>query len=136
VTKRDLMPKAAVGYLYAPGTSLLCRECAFIDGGKCSDHAGREQYVSLDTGSCNDWQDRRKGPVIGNRSRSWVEVAYLQNKNGFGCRRCEHMSLEKEDCNAVDKDSPGATPGKIHPYGCCALWKKDPKRGEWKENQF
>jgi hypothetical protein len=46
------------------------------------------------------------------------------------------MSLEKEDCNAVDQDSPGATPGKIHPYGCCALWKKDPKRGEWKENQF
>jgi hypothetical protein len=131
------MPKAAVGYVYAPGTSLLCKECAFITpGGLCTDHPGPEQRVSLSTGSCNDWQDLRRGRVKGNNSRTWLQVAYLENPVGFGCRRCQHMSLEKEDCNAVDRDSPGDNPGRIDPRGCCTLWAKDPQRGEWPESKF
>ena len=125
-----------MGYIYAPGTAILCGECAFIASGKCTDHPGKEENVDLKAGSCNDWQDVREGRVTGNRSRPWVEVAYLTNKNGFGCRRCEHMDLEGQDCSAVDKDSPGANPGKIHPYGCCTLWEKDPKRGNWPEEKF
>jgi hypothetical protein len=46
------------------------------------------------------------------------------------------MALEKHDCNAVDKDSPGANPGEIHPYGCCTLWSKDAQRGNWPESRF
>lgn len=137
-----LMPKAAVGYVFAPGTSILCGQCAFIttvgvtSGGVCTDHPGDQQFVSLETGSCNDWQDLRQGRVRGNNSRPWNECGYMTNKNGFGCRRCVHMSLEKHDCDAVDKSSPGATPGEIHPYGCCTLWRKDPKRGNWPESKF
>jgi hypothetical protein len=136
VVKADRMPKAAVGYVYAPGTSLLCGQCAFIAGGKCTDHPGKEENVDLDKGSCNDWQDRRKGPVTGNRGRSWVQVAYLENAQGFGCRRCAHMDLKGADCDAVDKDSPGDNPGRIDPYGCCTLWKKDAVRGSWPETRF
>ena len=129
--------KASVGYIYAPGTSLLCVECAFVDDrGLCTDHPGKEQFVNLDTGSCNDWQDARKGPVTGNGSRPWVQVAYTENRGGFGCRRCVHMSLENQDCEAVDKDSPGDTPGRIDPYGCCNLWDPDPQRASWGEERF
>jgi hypothetical protein len=132
-----LTPKAAVGYVYAPDASILCKECAFLTpAGRCTDHPGAEQLVSLAAGSCNDWQDLRQGRIAGNNSRPWVECGYLENQNGFGCRRCRHMNLEKEDCDAVDRSSPGATPGKIHAYGCCTLWRKDPKRGNWPESRF
>lgn len=133
----QLQEKAAVSYVYAPDTSVLCQECAFITpGGKCTDHPGKEQFVSLETGSCNDWQDLRQGRVRGNNSRAWVVVAYTENQNGFGCRRCRHMGYPKHDCDAVDRNSPGATPGEIHPYGCCNLWKKDTRRGNWPEAKF
>jgi hypothetical protein len=136
VSKTDLAQKAAVGYVFAPGTSVLCGECAYIQEDLCTDHPGPEQFVSLETGSCNDWQDRRAGPVLGNHSRAWLMVAYAENDNGFGCRRCIHMGYPKRDCNAVDKDSPGLTPGEIHPYGCCNLWERDPTRGGWPEARF
>jgi hypothetical protein len=138
IHKQDTLPaKAAVGYLYAPGTALRCNECAFITlGGKCTDYAGTEQDVSAENGSCNDWQDLRKGRIRGNGSRTRLQTAYLENLAGFGCRRCEHMNLAKSDCSAVDKDSPGDTPGRIDPYGCCTLWEKDPKRGTWSESKF
>jgi len=129
--------KAAAGYIFAPGTSILCGECAFVgEGGLCSDHPGPEQRVNLEKGSCNDWQDRRQGLVAGNNSRPWVQVAYIENNNGFGCRRCEHMDLEKHDCSVVDPNSPGDNPGKIDPYACCVFWEKDPKRGNWPESRF
>jgi hypothetical protein len=132
VEKRStLATKASVGYVYAPGTSLRCNECAFITvGGRCTDYQGAEQAVSPEYGSCNDWQDLRKGRIRGNGSRTRVQTAYLENLAGFGCRRCVHMSLAKSDCDAVDKDSPGDNPGRIDPYGCCTLWGKDPKRGK------
>ena len=84
----SLLDKAAVGYIYAPSTSLLCGECAFVgEDGLCTDHPGKEQIVSLHSGSCNDWQDLRQGPVAGNNSRPWVQVDYQENLNGIGCRR-------------------------------------------------
>jgi hypothetical protein len=132
-----LQPKAAVGYVYAPGTSLLCGECAFIStDGLCTDYSGVEQKVSLSTGSCNDWQDLRQGRIKGNGSRTWQQTAYVENPTGFGCRRCGHMDLTGEDCDAVDKDSPGDNPGRIDPRGCCTLWSKDANRGGWKESRF
>lgn len=138
VNKSDkLAPKASVGYLYAPGTALRCNECAFISfGGKCTDYSGTEQDVNMEHGSCNDWQDLRRGRIRGNGSRTRVQTAYLENAAGFGCRRCEHMDLSRSDCSAVDKASPGDNPGRIDPYGCCTLWEKDPKRGKLPDSAF
>ena len=137
VAAATLADKAAVAYVFAPGTSVLCQECAFITlDGKCTDYGGAERDVSPSTGSCNDWQDLRRGRIVGNGFRTKQQTAYTENAVGFGCRRCGHMDYASQDCNAVDKNSPGPTPGRIDPYGCCNLWGKDAKRGSLTEKEF
>jgi len=125
----EKLTKAEAGYILASGCELHCSECAFISSkGKCTDYVKSDEDVKP-FGGCNDWKDLSKGRIEGNHDKTRIETGYVENKPGFGCRRCEELEAP-DDCKRVDKRSPGATPGKIDPMGCCNLWEADPKRAK------
>jgi hypothetical protein len=126
----DKLSKAEAGYIYAPGSELHCSECAFISKqGTCTDYVAKDEDVKS-YGGCNDWKDLKNGRIEGNHDKTRIETGYVENKPGFGCRRCEELEVGSEDCKRVDKKTEGATPGKIDVMGCCNLWDADSKRSK------
>lgn len=120
--------KAEAGYEAAD--DVRCKECAFItEDGKCTHYPKSEEDVKA-FGSCDDWQPLSEGRIVGNRSGTRVRTNYEENKEGFGCRRCEYMRVNVKDCKKVDRNSPGDTPGKIIGMACCRLWDPDEKRAK------
>lgn len=124
--------KAQAGYIYRPETQYTCGECVFAKGSACS-FFGPSSKIDLKKGSCNYYTHGEPGEIM----VPWIgvftkeELGYVENKNGFSCKRCEYFDYENSDCNkSVCKDSPGDTPGLIHPNACCNYQEPDSKRGQ------
>ena len=130
--------KTDAGYLSRHDCEFNCGSCtAVIQDGKyayCS-YFGPNETVNPTYGSCNYFSPG--GPLVNTpyftNNFEKQELGYTENsgKQGFGCKRCTYISFEKRDCQKVDKDSPGDTPGEISPEsGCCNDWKADPNRSK------
>lgn len=132
--------KAEAGYQYRPETQYRCGECVMLKpAGKGKETAsgcawfGAGTEVSREQGSCiyfaHGAPDHPEIPWLGLFTKE--ELGYVENRTGFSCKRCEYFDIEKRDCRKpVDKDSPGDTPGEIHPNACCDFWEPDPKRSK------
>jgi hypothetical protein len=137
------LSKSEAGYVYRPETEYLCGQCTFAKPiGTAKPSATREyeagcalfgpdQTISPQHGSCNNFLhgEPAKFDIPWLALATPVEFGYLENGPGFTCSRCEHYSIDKGDCEKVDKDSEGDTPGEINLRGCCNLWEKDAQRG-------
>ena len=128
--------KAEAGYQYHPDTEYRCEECVMIkdrDGGKGCAWFGPTVPISASSGSCNYFAHthdltRPEIPWIGLFTKA--ELGYLENAEGFSCKRCEELIVLRNDCKKVDRNSEGDTPGEISPYGCCNFWEADRKRAQ------
>jgi hypothetical protein len=125
--------KAEAGYQYRPGVEYRCGECtmtkALPNGRLGCAWYGRSAPVSANAGSCNYFahgESRIAVPWLGLFNKG--QLGYMENPGGFSCKRCEHFSISKLDCERVNRRSPGDTAGRIDPGGCCNLWRPDPKR--------
>lgn len=119
--------KSAAAYVYRPEAKgrYQCNQCArFIpDRERCEVFGPHDLVRSF--GSSNEW-------VLGMPSDELVPLStttpqkavYLENRVGFGCKRCGNFIAGALDCRRVDKDSFGATPGKIIGEACCNEWVK------------
>lgn len=125
--------KAEAGYICRPGTEYTCSDCVFLktvkDGHGCV-FFGAKVSISAAAGGCNYFALGKPAdlPWIGTLTKE--ELGYTENKRGFSCKRCGHFAFPKEDCDRVDKDSPGDSPGEIEENGCCGSWGPDPKRSK------
>lgn len=133
-----MVTKAEAGYVLAEDTR--CKNCQFLKGTTFAPRCawmGPEVPVSLTEGGCNEFKagDPEGVPYLAPYLTK-IQVGYLENKNGFGCRRCENFKPSERGCRTVDKNSPGFTPGVIAAKACCDFWEKDALRGEMTEKQL
>jgi len=132
------IPKEAVLYIFRPEVNITCGKCVFVKKSQCAVF-GPSESISPERGSCGfyihgDLGEAKEMPWIGFITK--VEAGYAENTNGFQCKRCEYFDSPKLDCEKVDKDSDGDTPGVIHPNGCCNRWEADDTRGQMSANQL
>lgn len=128
------LTKSEAGYQFHPDVEYTCSDCVMHKdlpkgGGGCA-WFGPSDPISLESGSCNYFAHAhdRKPELPWLALFTPVQLGYLENRQGFSCKRCVHIDLRQEDCERVEKDSNGDTPGEIDPMGCCNLWKPDRKR--------
>lgn len=126
-----MITKAQAGYICNDATDYLCGDCQFRkDGSHCA-YFGPKVPISLTAGSCNRFKQGDPDGVPWLKPYfTKIELGYVENKNGFGCKRCEHFAVGRNDCNEVDKNSPGDTPGKIDLRACCDFQEPDKVRGQ------
>jgi len=131
----DKVKKEAVLYAFNPETQYTCGQC-FNRKPKTSVCSlfGPNDPISPKSGSCGFYvhEDGEKSgifaPIVGVIGK--LQSGYAENENGFSCKRCEYFLVGENDCMKVDKDSPGLTPGEIHPNACCNNWEADSKRAK------
>lgn len=116
-------------YVEIAGTDYVCGDCAFLNQSQCELMPLGNDLVSPRAGGCNNFTyGGADGVNVVPQSRD--ALGYLENHNGFGCRRCEEFKPEGLACKKVDKNSAGAGRlGAILPIGCCNFWQRDPRRG-------
>jgi hypothetical protein len=145
--KSNKIPKEAVLYIFRPEVNITCQKCVFIKGGnkaknvdgdKCA-VLGPTETISAKSGSCGfyihgDLGEAGEVPWIGFITKP--EAGYFENKTGFQCKRCEYFDAKTMDCEKVDKDSEGDTPGIIHPDACCNRWEPDSVRAKLPANKL
>jgi len=114
------IPKAVALYINKGG-KYTCAECVFYKEKKCALYGPTVAIQPY--GGCNLW-------VKGTAAVPWIggvtkrETGYMENKEGFSCKRCEEFIPEKRACEKINKNSPGDDPGQISPNGCCNRWEK------------
>lgn len=113
-------PKQASLYLFKQDLHYSCIECQFWKNGcKCALYGPSVSIKSY--GGCGLWVEKVKVgeiPFIGAVTK--LESGYMESEVGFSCGKCEYFS--GNDCERVDKDSPGDTPNKILSGACCNRW--------------
>lgn len=130
------IPKEAVLYVFRPETQYTCDKCIFYKQSyqhpsQCSIFGPAADIKPH--GSCGFWIHR--DPQDGGREMPWIglvtkeQSGYVENATGFSCKRCEYYSTGM-DCEKVDKNSEGDTPGIIHPNACCNRWEPDSIRSK------
>ena len=95
--------------------------------------------ISGEKGSCNYFahaHPEQKPDVPWLSLFTKEQLGYLENAEGFSCKRCEEFLFPRHDCEKVDKNSPGDTPGEINPDGCCDFWEADRKRAKMDQEQL
>jgi hypothetical protein len=129
---RGKIAKQTASYVFMHGgrTEYECRDCSqFIpEKDRCIQHG--PQDVIRAHGSCDYFLYGKPQPgAVANGPLTPKSSGYIENpaKVGFSCKRCEYFDLPA-DCRKVDKNSPGPTPGLIHPNGCCNAWEADEER--------
>ncbi len=132
------IPKEAVLYIFRPEANITCGKCVFIRGSKCA-VLGPTETVSPKTGSCGfyihgDIGEAKTIPFIGFITKE--EAGYFENPTGFQCKRCEYFKVKQNDCEKVDADSDGDTPGMIHPDACCNAWEADTIRAKLSDDKL
>jgi len=140
------MEKEAVLYTFRPETQYTCSVCVFA---KDKDYPEQIKKCKVfgpsadikPEGSCGFWihmDPTKEGtpeiPWMGVVTK--VEAGYMENKEGFSCKRCEYFDAARLDCKKVDKDSEGDTPGIIHPNACCNAWEPDKVRAKLNPEQL
>jgi hypothetical protein len=136
-TVPDKVSKAEAGYVCTPGCNYLCGECQFRKGESQCAFFGPAAGISFTEGSCNAWKSGDpKGVPWLKPYYGFAELGYAENKNGFGCKRCEHFGAGKNDCEKVDRKSPGLTPGIISAEACCDFQKPDKERAQMTDGKL
>ena len=118
------LPKQAVLYVHR-NADYKCSECLMFipEKERCFIHSDVTEIKPY--GTCGYWAKGKPYPGLEPMgSVSKVESGYVEHKPGYSCGRCEYFSAEKQDCQVVDKDTPGDDPGKITAQGCCANWEQ------------
>lgn len=114
-------------YVHRVGSNYLCEQCvAYISKRKRCYLILNSEGEIKPKATCGYFVKGKSLPDIspaGNLSK--LEAGYIEPPNGVSCKQCEYFSAVKEDCQVVDKNSPGDDPGKIHPDACCANWEED-----------
>lgn len=134
----DKIKKQAALYIYRPNTEYTCNKCSHYISGqypRCALFAPNTPIKPF--GTCGLWvelKNNQVGPVINVITKE--EAGYEENGVGFSCKRCEYFKVDKNDCEKVDKDSPGDTPKEIIGNACCNLWDKDDVRGNMTTEQL
>jgi hypothetical protein len=131
--------KEAVLYIFRPETDYTCSKCVFSKNKlypnttKCKVLGPAETIESF--GSCGFYihmdpkgEVTPEVPMLGVMTKD--QVGYFENKFGFSCKRCEYFDAKTLNCEKVDKDSEGDTPGIIHPNACCNNWEPDKIRAK------
>lgn len=114
------IPKAVALYIHKSGR-YTCNECVFYKEKKCALYG--PSVAIQPYGGCNLWvKGTEDVPWIGGVTKE--ETGYMENKEGFSCKRCEEFIAEKKACEKINKNSPGDDPGIIHPDACCNRWEK------------
>lgn len=136
--------KAQAGYTFHPDVpAYVCEDCIFEKDLKGKDYCslfGAAITINEKTGSCNMWShgepEKQKidVPLLSIFTKS--QLGYDENRFGFSCKRCSHFGIGKNDCEVVDKNSTGDTPGQISPNACCSVWTRDSKRGGMTDQQL
>jgi hypothetical protein len=133
------IPKEAVLYIFRPETKYTCDKCVFSknkdfpNSTKCKVLGPNENIKPY--GSCGFWihmdpvgENTPEIPYIGVITKE--QAGYFENEEGFSCKRCEYFDIKNLDCERVNKDSEGDTPGLIHPNACCNRWEPDDVRAK------
>ena len=128
----EKISKARAGYQFHPDIQYTCQSCVMLkDLGKngygCA-WFGPNDPVDAKTGGCNYFSHGAGFAIPWMALFTKEELGYLESPNGFSCKRCEHIDIEDKDCEKVDRNSAGDTPGEINPGGCCNIWEADRKR--------
>ncbi len=135
VTEGDI-PKEAVLYIYRPEVRIVCSECSFVKGDKCT-LFGPDVTISRETGTCGFYihgHENPDQPWVSNVTK--IEAGYMENKTGFQCKRCEEWNMSNQSCKKVDKNSKGDTPGIIAANACCNRWEADPVRSKLPDDKL
>jgi len=128
------LSKAEAGFQCKPDTEYTCSDCiAFKSASPHSRPAGCAllgpgERVSGNSGGCNYFMHGEADSIPWMGVYTKTELGYVENKHGFGCKRCEYFDIQKSDCSEVERNTPGAAPGLILPTTCCNLWQGDEKR--------
>ena len=136
------IPKSAAGYMHKYGTDYICAECVAYDpeDRRCL-HLGPGDIVLPFDGS-NFFEKGEPGSIQPSEPELALDedqdsamslltpqqIGFARSNFGFGCRRCSHFMPGLDDCNAVDRESPGDDPGRVDPHACCNLWEPDSRR--------
>lgn len=123
VDEEKKIDKGTVSYMHKQGTDYTCAECVFYKEKKCALYGPQ---VSIEPfGGCNLWVQAGKSvviPWIGGVSK--VETGYLENREGFSCKRCEEFLADQKACGKINKLSRGDDPGIISADACCNRWEQ------------
>lgn len=132
-------PKEAVLYVLRPETQYTCDKCVFYKDGnppKCAIFGPTIDIKAY--GSCGFWihgdPTKMVVPLMGLVTKE--EAGYAENPQGFSCKRCEYFDSGASRCEKVRADSPGDTPGIIHPNACCNRWEADDSRAKMTTEQL
>jgi RNA polymerase subunit RPABC4/transcription elongation factor Spt4 len=122
--------KQAVLYILVPKTQYECRDCnMYLPKRKqCTIHGPKDLIQPY--GSCGFFLKGKPKPMTPMGVVTKKQSGYVENKAGFSCKRCKAFLPDKEDCQVVDKNSTGDTPGKIDKDACCNAWTVDALRGQ------
>jgi len=115
--------KAVVLYIHVEGVNYKCIECAFWKNKKCALYG--PSVAIKEYGGCNLWlekKDERELPWIGSLTKK--ETGYMENEDGFSCKRCDEFIPSENNCKKVNRMSEGDDSGKISKDGCCNRWEK------------
>lgn len=123
------IPKSAVLYIHLKNTDYKCKDCLFRKDGanRCALY-GRAVTIRP-YGGCGQFIVFKQGtlpelPYWPAGQYTKENTGYVENGAGFTCGRCDEFIADQEDCEKVDKDSPGDDPGKIISSACCNRWVK------------
>lgn len=119
------IPKSAVLYMHKQDTQYRCRDCVFAkaNANKCAVYGPSVPIRPI--GSCGMFIKRKGNAEIGFIGGvTKEETGYVENQEGFSCKRCDEFLPDENDCKKVDKDSPGDDPGNIESGACCNRWEK------------
>lgn len=110
--------KLGAGYVHKDGTDYRCKDCISLipQRRKCEVHS--IQDTTLPNGYCIQWVYGKPKGVKPLGCVTPLESGYGELKNGTKCIRCAHFN-GRDDCDLVDKESPGDDPYMIHPQACC-----------------
>jgi hypothetical protein len=140
------LEKQVVLYSFRPETQYTCSVCVFAKDKDFPDKVKKCKIFGPSTdikpeGSCGFWmhmdpvkESTPEVPWLGVVTKT--EAGYMENKEGFSCKRCEYFDAANQDCKKVDKDSKGDTPGIIHANACCNAWEADKERANMTTEQL
>jgi hypothetical protein len=125
------IPKQVVLYILDQATEYKCGECIYFKTPNRCSVFGPDAEVKAH-GGCNFYIQgtRMQGeiPWLGHITKE--QAGYVENANGFSCKRCEYFDTKAFKCAKVDETSKGDTPGMIHPNACCNHWEADDDRAK------
>jgi len=134
--EQNKISKEVVCYVSRPETEYTCDSCIYYKEKKCALYGPTIEIKPY--GGCNLYIHGEPGkieiPWIGLVTK--LETGYMENKQGFSCKRCEEFIPESNGCEKINKYSPGDDAGMINPNACCNRWEKDPKRGNMNTGQL